>query len=59
MSIDISNFFIQTDLDDYQYIRFHISIIPQEIIDKYNLTEIVEDNGWSYAEIRKSIVRTL
>ena len=45
MSIDISNFFIQTDLDDYQSIRFHISMIPQEIIDKYNLTEIVEDNG--------------
>jgi len=53
MSIDISNFFIQTDLEDYQYICFHISMTPQEIIDKYNLTEIVEDDGWCYAEIRK------
>ena len=58
MSIDISNFFIQTDLEDYQYIRFHISMIPQEIIDEYNLAVIVEDDGWCYAEIRKSIVRT-
>ena len=55
MSIDISNFFIQTDLTDYQYIRFHISMIPQEIIDEYNLTEIVEDDGWCYAEIRKAM----
>ena len=55
MSIDISNFFIQTDLEDYQYIRFHISMIPQEIIDEYNLTEIVEDDGWCYAEIQKAM----
>ena len=36
MSIDISNFYIQTDLKDFQYIRFHISMIPQEIIDEYD-----------------------
>ena len=35
MSIDISSFYIQNDLSDYQYIRFHISMIPQEIIDEY------------------------
>ena len=28
-------------------------MIPQEIIDEYNLTSIVEDDGWCYAEIRK------
>ena len=55
MSIDISNFFIQTDLEDYQYIRFHIDMIPQEIIDEYNLMDIVENDGWCYAEIRKAL----
>ena len=55
MSMDISNFYIQTDLQDYQYMRFHINMIPQEIIDEYNLTEIVEPDGWCYAEIRKAM----
>ena len=55
MAIDISNFFIQTDLEDYQYIRFHIDMIPQEIIDEYNLMDIVEKDGWCYAEIRKAL----
>ena len=55
MSIDISNFYIQNDLEDYQWIRFHIDMIPQEIIDKYNLMNIVEDDGWCYAEIRKAL----
>ena len=31
MALDISNFYIQNDLEDYQYIWFHISMIPQEI----------------------------
>ena len=55
MSIDISNFYIQTNLKDFQYICFHISMIPQEIIDKNNLATIMEDDGWCYAEIRKAM----
>ena len=55
MSIDISNFYIQTNLKEFQYIRFHIGMIPQEIIDEYNLTTIMEDDGWCYAEIRKAM----
>jgi hypothetical protein len=53
-AIDISNFYIHNNLKDYQYMRFHISMIPQEIIDEYNLQDIVED-GWCYAEIRKAM----
>ena len=30
-------------------------MILQEIIDKYNLMNIVEDDGWCYAEIRKAL----
>ena len=30
-------------------------MIPQEIIDEYNLTEIAETDGWCYAEIRKAM----
>jgi hypothetical protein len=35
--------------------RFHISMIPQEIIEEYNLTDIMEADGWCYMEIRKAM----
>jgi hypothetical protein len=54
-AIDISNFYIHNDLQEYQYKQFHISMIPQEIIDEYNLNNIVESDGWCYAEIRKAM----
>jgi hypothetical protein len=54
-TINISNFYIQNYLKDYQYMRFHISMIPQEIIDEYNLTDIMEADGWCYVEIRKAM----
>jgi hypothetical protein len=54
-AIDILNFYIHNDLKEYQYMRFHISMIPQEIIDEYNLQDIVESDGWCYAEIRKAM----
>ena len=57
MAIDLSNFYIENELEDYQYICFHISKILQEIIDEYNLTSIVEKDGWCYAEIRKCMYR--
>jgi hypothetical protein len=54
-AIDISNFYIHSNLKEYQYMRFHISMIPQEIIDEYNLNDIVKSDGWYYAEIRKAM----
>ena len=30
-------------------------MIPQEIINEYNLTTIVESDGWCYAEMRKAV----
>jgi hypothetical protein len=44
-TIHISNFYIQNYLKDYQYMRFHISMIPQEIIDEYKLNDILEADG--------------
>ena len=55
MAMDKSNFYIHNNLKDYQYIRYTISKIPQEIIDKYNLKTIVHKDGYCYAEIRKAV----
>jgi hypothetical protein len=35
--------------------RFHISMIPQEIIYEYNLTDVTEADGWCYVEISKAM----
>ena len=32
-----------------------VTNFPQEIIDKYKLNDIVNDNGWVYMEIRKTL----
>ena len=37
-------------MDRPEYMRMPLKIIPQEIIDHYNLNQIVED-GWVYQKI--------
>ena len=51
MSIDIKNFYLNTPMDRYEYMRMKLSNFPQDIIDEYNLTE-KERNGYVYVEIR-------
>ena len=41
-------------MDRPEYMRLPIKIIPQEIINKYNLNGIVED-GWLYIKIGKGM----
>ena len=55
MTIDISNMYLNTRLNRYEYMRFHLKDIPQEIIDEYNLRKLADPNGWCYCEIRKAI----
>ena len=51
MSIDIKNFYLNTPMDRYEYMRMKLSNFPQDIIDEYNLME-KERNGYVYVEIR-------
>ena len=53
-TLDISNFYLGTPMERPEYMRMPIKIIPQEIIDKYDLTTIVED-GWVYIKISKGM----
>ena len=47
---DIENFYLDTPMYLPEYARFNLSVIPQEIIDRYNLLEY-EHNGWICFEI--------
>jgi hypothetical protein len=51
---DIKNFYLGTPMARYEYMRLPIAIIPQEIIDEYQLLDIVH-NGFIYMEIRRGM----
>ena len=54
MTIDIENFYTNTPMDRYKRMRMHISEIPPETIDEYNLIPKVFD-GYVYIRIKKNI----
>jgi hypothetical protein len=54
MMLDIKNYYLGTPLPKYEYIRLPLSIIPDEIITKYNLRAI-SVGGWVYLVIRKGM----
>jgi hypothetical protein len=54
MCIDIKNFYLNTPLDRYKYMRFQLSSLPDHIIEQYDLRN-KEKNGYVYVECRKAI----
>ena len=54
VTMDVKNFYLNTPFDYYQYIRLQLSLIPQEIIDHYNLKDI-ENDGYVYCQIQKGM----
>ncbi len=54
MGLDIKDFYLNTEMECYEYMRMPIDIIPQEIIDQYDLLPLVH-NGYVYIEIRKGM----
>jgi hypothetical protein len=52
MSLDISNFYLMTPLDRYEYVRMNLSDFPDEVIDQYKLRDIATSDGSVYTEIR-------
>ncbi|KAL7524496.1 hypothetical protein ACHAXR_001939, partial [Thalassiosira sp. AJA248-18] len=47
---DAKNFYLETPMDRYEYMRFKVETIPQEFIDAYDLTPKIK-NGFVYAAI--------
>ena len=54
---DIYIFYLNNALPDLEYMNFHISTIPQEIIDEYNLLNIVDNHVFVYVKIVKGMYR--
>eukprot|EP00957_Ditylum_brightwellii_P072577 5515313-Ditylum_brightwellii.AAC.1 len=52
---DIKNFYLNTPLGWYEYMRMKYDILPQEIIDKYEVDKLVTRDGHVYIEIQKGM----
>jgi hypothetical protein len=53
VTLDIKDFYLNTPMKRYGYMRLKLADIPEEIIEEYNLREIVTDDSYVYCEIRK------
>ena len=52
---DIKHFYLNNILPDPEFIRILLKIIPQEIIDSYDLNALVYNQGWIYMRIEKGM----
>ena len=55
MTIDISNFYLNTPMERPEYMRLKISDMPNNIIEQYKLNEKVNPNGYVYIKIQKAM----
>jgi hypothetical protein len=51
---DIKNFYLNTPLGRFEYMVINLSSLPQETIDKYDLTELAQE-GKVYIKIQKGM----
>ena len=53
MCVNIHDFYYNTLMVDFEYMKLPLSMLPQEIAEKYNLKDRVAADGYVYTEIRK------
>lgn len=54
MTFDLKNFYLNTPLDRYEYMRIPVTAIPPSIMEQYQLAPLIH-NGYVMVEIRKGI----
>ena len=54
MTLDIKNFYYNTPMARYEYMKIALDLLLDEIIRQYGLADIAS-NGWIYMEIRKGM----
>ena len=53
-TINIKDFYLGITMAEYEYMRIPLSLIPQVIVDQYNLLPLVH-NGFVMVEVRKGM----
>ena len=54
MFMDAQDFYLNTTMSQYEYLRIQVYMISEEFMIKYNLHLLVH-NGYIYVDIRKGI----
>ena len=54
MCADIANFYLNNCMNIYEYMKLQLDIIPEEIIQQYNLIKLAH-KGFVYMEIQKGM----
>jgi hypothetical protein len=55
MVVNIKDFYLNTPLERYEYMRLPLAMIPDKIIKQYQLRQLATPDGWIYIEIRKGM----
>ena len=56
ITVDLKLFYLTAPMDRYEYMRMPLKIIPEHIIEQYNLREKAK-NSYVYMEIRRAMYR--
>ena len=55
MTLDIKNFYLNTPLKRYEYLRMKLDNFPEDVIEEYGLRDKVTKDGYVYIEVRKGM----
>ena len=55
MTLDIKNFYLNTPLAWYEYLRLKLSNLPEDVIEQYGLKDKTTSEGYIYVENRKGM----
>ena len=55
MTMDIKDFYLNTPMARYEYMRLRLSDMPEDVIAHYRLNEIATPEGYIYCEIQKGM----
>jgi hypothetical protein len=54
-TIDIKDFFLQTILEDTEYLRIHEIYFLEDIRKRYNIDKIIANDGYVYCKVKKGL----
>ena len=55
MTVDIKNFYLNTPLKRYEYLKLRLNKLPEDVIKQYKLKDKATPEGYIYVEVRKGM----
>ena len=51
-TLDIKDFYLNSQLADYEHMKMHMSLFPSDFIESHHLNDLVDNQGFVFMEIR-------